>query len=176
MWVHMLFTTGFNDPCTFPFTKLVQRVCTDEWERGEREARENEVAAFGAQKVLQLEQYNRRLETTEAHTALVDEGKIRKEDFIAMHFTTNSSKLLVTIFRGTIIVNRSDLDKHGSDRFHVLLASALDFLEFSAVLVDNDGGRSIGAKIFLSGRMLLDVDFIGVSVGGKLLGESSEFR
>lgn len=85
MWVHMLLITSFNDPCTFPFTRLIQYVGTDEWERREREVREEEVAAFGTQKVLQLEQYNLDLERTEAHMALLDEGKMRKEDFIAMH-------------------------------------------------------------------------------------------
>jgi hypothetical protein len=64
MWLHMLLSAGFNDPCSFPFTKLVQHVGTDEWERHEREVSEDEVAVFGAQKVLQLEQYNRDLERT----------------------------------------------------------------------------------------------------------------
>lgn len=85
MWAHMLLTTGFNDPCSFPFTRLIQHVGADEWERREREVSEDEVAAFGAQKVLQLEQYNRDLERAEAHLALVEEGKMKKEDFIALY-------------------------------------------------------------------------------------------
>lgn len=64
MWLHMLLLVGFNDPYSFPFTKLVQYVGTDEWERREREVSEDEVSAFGAQKALQLEQYNRELEGT----------------------------------------------------------------------------------------------------------------
>lgn len=30
MWLHMLLSAGFNDPYTFPFTKLIQHVGTDE--------------------------------------------------------------------------------------------------------------------------------------------------
>lgn len=45
--------------------------------------------------MLQLEQYNRDLESTKAHTDLVDEGKMRKEEFIAMH------SLYQTPFLGT---------------------------------------------------------------------------
>lgn len=90
MWVHMLLTTGFNDPYTFPFTKLVQHVGTDEWKRREREVNEDEVTTFGAQKALQLEQYNRDLERAEAITTLVDEGKMKKKDFIAMHYLSQA--------------------------------------------------------------------------------------
>lgn len=71
MWLHMVLSAGFNDRCTFPFTMLVQHVGTDEWERRETDVSEDEVTAFGAQKVLQLEQYNRDLERTEAHKTLV---------------------------------------------------------------------------------------------------------
>lgn len=84
MWVHMLLATGFNDSYTFPFTMLVQHLGTDEWERRERDISEDEVAAFGAQKVLQLEHYNRDLARIQAHKILVDEGKLSKKDFIAM--------------------------------------------------------------------------------------------
>jgi hypothetical protein len=83
MWVHMLLSTGFNDPYSFPFTKLLQHVGADEWDRREKEISQEEVAAFGTQKALQLEQYNYDLET-EAHKALVDEGKMRKDDFNPM--------------------------------------------------------------------------------------------
>ncbi|KAF2022106.1 hypothetical protein BU24DRAFT_430534 [Aaosphaeria arxii CBS 175.79] len=71
MWLHMLLTTGFNDPCSFPLTKLIQHVGAGEWERRERELDEDE--------------YNRDLQKIEEHSVLMAEGKIRKEDFVAMH-------------------------------------------------------------------------------------------
>jgi len=84
MWVHMLLSASFNDPCTFPFTKLLQHVGTDEWERREREVSKDEILAFGAQKELQLEECKRDLEATKAHKALLDEGKMEKEKFATM--------------------------------------------------------------------------------------------
>jgi hypothetical protein len=62
MWLHMLLSTGFNGPDTFPFTKLIQHVGTEEWERREREIDKDEVSAFGPKKLLELEQYTRDLE------------------------------------------------------------------------------------------------------------------
>jgi hypothetical protein len=85
MWVHMLLATGFNGPSTFPFVQLTQHVGVDEWKRREIEVSEDEVTAFGTRKKRQLELYNRELEKIEEHRALVDEGKMRKEDFIAIY-------------------------------------------------------------------------------------------
>lgn len=65
MWIHMLLSTGFNDPRTFPFTRLKQLVGADEWDRREREVNDDEAAAFGSKKVIQLEQYNRDLKELE---------------------------------------------------------------------------------------------------------------
>ncbi|KAK0709057.1 hypothetical protein B0T26DRAFT_742651 [Lasiosphaeria miniovina] len=42
MWFHMLLLTGFNDRCSFPFTKLVQHVGEDEWDRLERQLDDGE--------------------------------------------------------------------------------------------------------------------------------------
>lgn len=82
MWVHMILSAAFNDRCNFPFTKLVQHVGVDDWERLERDVGEDEVAAFGARKVLQLQQYNNDLKDAEAHRDLMERGMMRKEDFI----------------------------------------------------------------------------------------------
>jgi len=57
MWIHMLLTSGFNHPRSFPFSKLVLHVGAAEWERREKEVSEDEVDAFSAQKMLQLRQY-----------------------------------------------------------------------------------------------------------------------
>jgi hypothetical protein len=62
MWLHMLLISGFNHPCSFPFRKLILHVGIDEWERRKREVDDAEVEAFGTQKGLELEQYERELE------------------------------------------------------------------------------------------------------------------
>lgn len=88
MWLHMLLSTGFNSSYNFPFTMLIQHVGVDEWDRLEKELSEEEVTAFGAQKMLELEQYERDLEVIKAHKSLVDEGKMSKEDFITRYAPT----------------------------------------------------------------------------------------
>ncbi|KAF2728278.1 hypothetical protein EJ04DRAFT_591941 [Polyplosphaeria fusca] len=83
MWLHMLLTTGFNDPCSYPFTKLIQHIGADEWESRKRDVAEDEVEAFGVKKMMQLKQYRKDLEVIKANKALVDTGQMRKEDFVA---------------------------------------------------------------------------------------------
>ncbi|KAL5121973.1 hypothetical protein ACEQ8H_000189 [Pleosporales sp. CAS-2024a] len=85
MWLHMLLSTGFNGPDSFPFTRLIQHIGEGEWEKRKREASDDEVAAFGAKKLRQLEQYNQDLEKIEAHIALVKEGKMKKEAFLTTY-------------------------------------------------------------------------------------------
>ncbi|KAJ0165521.1 putative MFS-type transporter [Colletotrichum tanaceti] len=82
MWAHMLLSAGFNETSTFPFTKLIEFVGPEEWERRRSEVDEKEVAAFGARKKLQLEEYSRDLERIEAESVLVDTGQKRKKDFV----------------------------------------------------------------------------------------------
>jgi hypothetical protein len=62
MWLHMLLTSGFNHPLSFPFNKLILHVGTSEWERRKKEVSDPEVEAFGTQKRLELEQYEKELE------------------------------------------------------------------------------------------------------------------
>jgi hypothetical protein len=64
MWVHMLLTSGFNHPDSFPSSKLVLQVGTSEWERRENEISEDEVEAFGNLKNLQLKHYEDELKRT----------------------------------------------------------------------------------------------------------------
>jgi hypothetical protein len=85
MWVHMLLTTGFNDPSSFPFTRLVQFIGLQEWERREREVSEDEVEQFGAQKVLHLEKYEDDLRKMEPNARFAYEGHMSMEEFLAMH-------------------------------------------------------------------------------------------
>lgn len=84
MWLHMLLSGGFNNPSSFPFTKLVQHVGTDEWKRREGEVSTDEVEAFGAWKELQLEEYDRDLQRIKAERKLHLEGKMVEEQFVAM--------------------------------------------------------------------------------------------
>lgn len=83
MWFHMLLLGGFNDPGTFPFTRLIKHVGTENWERLEKDVREDEIAAFGLRKKLELEQYGSELGEVEMLKAMMDEGKIGKEDFVS---------------------------------------------------------------------------------------------
>lgn len=78
----MVLSSGFNGPCTFPFTRLIEHVGREEWERREREIDDEEAAAFDARKVLELERYNIDVEKVEARKALVDQGKMTKEEFV----------------------------------------------------------------------------------------------
>lgn len=88
MWFHMLLASGFNHDRSFPFNQLKLHVGTDEWDRLKKEVNEDEAEAFGARKKQELEQYEQDLEIVEEHTRLVNEGKMTKEDFIAVHSRT----------------------------------------------------------------------------------------
>jgi len=83
MWLHMLLSVGFNDEWSFPFTKLRQHLA-EEWARREKEFdNPAELDAFAAQKVRELDEYDGALEKRE-YKALVDSGKMTREEFIAM--------------------------------------------------------------------------------------------
>jgi hypothetical protein len=62
MWLHMLLTSAFNHPGSFPFSKLIQHVGTSEWNQRKKEFSNAEAEAFGTQKSLELEQYEKELE------------------------------------------------------------------------------------------------------------------
>jgi len=86
MWIHMLLSTGFNGPCTFPFTRLIEHVGSDAWAKFEKQVSEDEAAAFGARKVLQLREYEDDFKKLKAQKAMMDEGKLSKEDFSSIVF------------------------------------------------------------------------------------------
>ncbi|KAG4422128.1 hypothetical protein IFR04_004755 [Cadophora malorum] len=75
MWLHMLLSSGFNDHRSFPFTQLRQHLGA-KWAKQELEA-------FAARKVSELDEYDEALEEREEDKALVDSGKMTKEEFIA---------------------------------------------------------------------------------------------
>lgn len=84
MWLHMLLSSGFNDHRSFPFTQLRQHLGTAEWAKREKEFNNaEELEAFAARKVSELNEYDRALEMREEDKALVDSGKMTKEEFIA---------------------------------------------------------------------------------------------
>lgn len=54
MWFHMLLSANFSGTCTFPFTKLIEHVGEEEWNKLRDEADEADVVAFGKKKKRQL--------------------------------------------------------------------------------------------------------------------------
>lgn len=83
MWLHMLLSSGFNDHRSFPFTQLRRHVGASKWAEREKEFdNAEEVEAFAALKVRELDKYDEALERIEEEKALVDSGKITKEEFI----------------------------------------------------------------------------------------------
>ncbi|KAK2757120.1 hypothetical protein FQN54_005090 [Arachnomyces sp. PD_36] len=83
MWLHMLLLSGFNDHRSFPFTQLRRHFGT-EWSKREEEFNnEEKLKAFAARKVSELDEYDEALEKIEGNKALVDSGKMTKEEFIA---------------------------------------------------------------------------------------------
>lgn len=83
MWLHMLLLSGFNDHRSFPFTQL-RRYFGAEWAKRENEFNnEEELEAFAARKMSELDEYDEALEKREDNKALVDNGKMTKEEFIA---------------------------------------------------------------------------------------------
>lgn len=84
MWLHMLLSSGFNSPRSFPFTMLRRHLGPAEWERRESEfENEKETEAFAEKKVGELDQYDEALEKMEESIALVESGNMTKEEFIA---------------------------------------------------------------------------------------------
>jgi hypothetical protein len=83
MWLHMLLSSGFNDHRSFPFTQLRQHLGA-KWAKREKEFdNAEELEAFAARKVSELDEYDEALEEREEDKALVDSGKMTKEEFIA---------------------------------------------------------------------------------------------
>jgi hypothetical protein len=83
IWLHMLLSSGFNDHCSFPFTQLRRHLGATEWAKREKEFdNAEELEAFTARKVSELDEYDEALEKREEDKALVDSGKMTKEEFI----------------------------------------------------------------------------------------------
>lgn len=61
MWFHMILSNGFNGIQTFPFSKLIEHIGREEWERREQEIDDAEVEAFVERKMSQLEEYDRKV-------------------------------------------------------------------------------------------------------------------
>lgn len=83
MWLHMLLLSGFNDHRSFPFTQLRQHLGATMWAKREKEFDNAEkLKAFAARKVRELDEYDKALEKREEDKALVNSGKMIKEEFI----------------------------------------------------------------------------------------------
>lgn len=83
MWLHMLLLSGFNDHHSFPFMQLRRHIGDDKWAEHEKEVNDEELDAFAALKVRELDKYDEALERMENEKALVDSGKMTKDEFIA---------------------------------------------------------------------------------------------
>lgn len=80
----MLLLSGFNDYCSFPFTQLYRHLRATKWAKRKKEFdNAKELKAFAAQKVSELDKYDKALKKREEDKALVDSKKITKEEFIA---------------------------------------------------------------------------------------------
>ncbi|EEH09710.1 phosphotransferase enzyme family protein [Histoplasma capsulatum G186AR] len=109
MWLHMLLSSGFNDHRSFPFTQLRQYFGT-EWAKRENEFNnEEELEAFAARKMSELEQYDEVLEKREDNKALVDSGKMTKEEFIATALSKTDTSSCSPLF----IANNESRDDKG---------------------------------------------------------------
>lgn len=83
MWLHMILSAAFNDQRSFPFTKLRQHVGATEWSARAKEfSNREELEEFAAQKVRELDDYDEALEEMEEVKALVDSGKMAREEFV----------------------------------------------------------------------------------------------
>jgi len=81
MWLHMLLSCGFNDHRSFPFTQLRQHLGATDWARRQKEFdNPEELEAFAARKVSELDEYDEALEKMEEKKALVDSGVMTKEE------------------------------------------------------------------------------------------------
>ncbi|KAL4876459.1 hypothetical protein BJY04DRAFT_231631 [Aspergillus karnatakaensis] len=79
----------------FPFTQLRRHIGAAEWTRREKEFEDaEELAAFAARKVSDLEKYDAALEKLEEKKALVDSGLMTKEEFVINAYATNEIEYL----------------------------------------------------------------------------------
>jgi hypothetical protein len=84
MLLHMFLSSSFNDHRSFPFTQLRRHLVAIERAKRKKEFDHAEkLEAFAARKVSELDEYNEALERREEVKALVDSGKMTKEEFIA---------------------------------------------------------------------------------------------
>jgi len=84
MWLHILLLSGFNDHRNFPFTQLRRHLGATEWAKREKEFdNTEELEAFAARKVSNLDDYDEALEKMEEDKALVDSEQMTKDEFIA---------------------------------------------------------------------------------------------
>jgi hypothetical protein len=66
MWLHMLLLSGFNDHRSFPFTQLCQHLGATEWVKREKIFfNADELEAFAAQKLSELDECDEALEKTQ---------------------------------------------------------------------------------------------------------------
>lgn len=84
MWLHMLLSAGFIDQRSLALTQLRLHFGATEWAKREKEFDNvEELKKFAALKVKELDEYDEAVEKLEAKKALVDSGKMTKEEFVS---------------------------------------------------------------------------------------------
>lgn len=84
MWLHMLLSNGFNDHRGFPLAHLRRDLGAVEWEKREAEFdNADELDSFTAQKLRELDEYDKALEQLEKYKVLIESGGMTKENFIS---------------------------------------------------------------------------------------------
>ncbi|KAH6949049.1 hypothetical protein BKA56DRAFT_622096 [Ilyonectria sp. MPI-CAGE-AT-0026] len=85
MWFHMVLSSGFNDEERFPFACLEQHVGVDEWKKRKWAFDRQEAEEFAAQKIPQLENYDKERDKVVKDEARVGCGEMTREEFIAIY-------------------------------------------------------------------------------------------
>ena len=85
MWLHMLLSSGFFDSFSFPCGHLKEHV-GDEWwnDMTSRIEETDEVKNFVDRKLPELDRYDEDLDNIEKQKALMDNGKVTREEFVAL--------------------------------------------------------------------------------------------
>jgi hypothetical protein len=121
---------------------------------------------------LQLERTDNHSFSAQSQLIIASHSFQRRNAFLIVILTSKSFVLLRNITSHHRQIDFHDLHENGGDLLCVLLVDALDLLELLAILVDNDGWEGGEAEVLLGGGVLVNVDLVGRSVGGVLVGSS----
>lgn len=94
MWLHMLISSGFNDQHSFPFVQLKRHLGESRWAEYERRCNINadDLDAFAARKVSQLEGYDEALEKMEEEKGAMDSWRMTSRDEGGIYCQTSTGE------------------------------------------------------------------------------------